>query len=101
MVKSIRKLNDEMPYIIFMNCPNISPDYLLDELLKEAKLSIFDFSDDFVELGYGKQSIELFRRNIAKYAKTADIVLTVNDSYKEEICVFVLRNTCNQKCDKL
>jgi hypothetical protein len=83
-----------------MNCPNIFSHYILDELLKNAELSIFDFSDDFVELGYGKQSIELFRRNIAKYAKAADIVLTVNDHIKNKYAslyskIHVIRNATN------
>ncbi len=97
MLKVIRYLNNHKQYIIFMNCPNIFSHYILDELLKNAELSIFDFSDDFVELGYGKQSIELFRRNIAKYARVADIVLTVNDFIKKKytsLCsnIHVIRN---------
>ncbi len=96
----IRHLNNQKPYIIFMNCPNISLRYILDELLKDAELSIFDFSDDFVELGYGKKTKELFRRNIAKYAKAADIVLTVNNHIKNKYVslysdIHVIRNATN------
>ncbi|MDR4498060.1 MAG: glycosyltransferase [Candidatus Scalindua sp.] len=100
MLKIIRQLNDDKPYILFMNCPNISPDNLLDEILKGSPLSIFDFSDDFVELTYGKQMKELFRRNIAKYARAADIVLTVNDHIKKKYehlysNIHVIRNATN------
>ena len=100
MLKIIRCLNNHKPYILFMNCPNISSHYILDELLGKAELSIFDFSDDFVELGYDKNTIELFRRNIAKYAKAADIVLTVNDHIKNKYAplyldIHVIRNATN------
>ncbi len=100
ILKIIRRLNNNKPYIIFMNCPNIFSHYLLDELLKNAELSIFDFSDDFVELNNGKKYKELLRRNIAKYAKTADIVLTVNDHVKKKYAslysnIHVIRNATN------
>jgi len=99
-LKYIRHLNDQKPYILFMNCPNIMMQYLLDELLKSAELSIFDFSDDFVELGYGEQTTELFRRTTTKYAKAADIVLTVNDHIKKKYGflnsnIHVIRNATN------
>ncbi len=100
MLKIIRHLNSHKPYILFMNCPNIFSHYILDELLKDAELSFFDFSDDFVELGYGKKAIELFRRNIAKYAEAANIVLTVNDYIKKKYAslysdIHVIRNATN------
>ncbi len=100
MLKIIRHLNNHKPYILFMNCPNIFSHYILDELLKKAELSIFDFSDDFVELNYGKENKELFRRNITKYARAADIVLTVNDHIKNKYAslysdIHVIRNATN------
>ncbi len=100
MLKIIRLLNKDKPYIIFMNCPNIFSHYILDELLKNTALSIFDFSDDFVELGYGKKAIGFFRRNIAKYAKAANIVLTVNDHIKNKYTplysdIHVIKNATN------
>jgi len=96
----IRQLNSDKPYILFMNCPNIYSHYVLDELLKNAKMSIFDFSDDFAELGYNKETIEFFRCNIARYAKAADIVLTVNDHIRDKYSylnsnIYVLRNATN------
>ncbi len=99
-LNKIRNLNNQKPYILFMNCPNIFSNYILDELLKDAALSIFDFSDDFVELGYNKVSIEFFRRNIAKYAKAANIVITVNDHIKKKYAslhadIHVIRNSTN------
>lgn len=100
MLSIIRQMNSDKPYILFMNCPNIFSHYLLDELLKHARLSIFDFSDDFVELGFGKETIEYFRNNITKYAQAADIVLTVNDHLKNKYSslysnIHVIRNATN------
>jgi glycosyltransferase involved in cell wall biosynthesis len=100
MLRFLRHLNSDMPYILFMNCPNIFSHYLLDELLKDAKLSFFDLSDDFVELGYGKETLEGFRNNITKYAQAADIVLTVNDHIREKYeninsNIHVIRNATN------
>lgn len=83
-LKVIRHLNKGKPYILFMNCPNISSHYILDELLKNAESSFFDFSDDFAELGYDQYSKELFKCNAEKYAKVADVVLTVNEHIKSK-----------------
>jgi len=100
MLGIIRLLNSDKPYILFMNCPNIFSHYILDELLKDAKLSVFDFSDDFVELSYGMNTTELFRRNVTKYAQKADIVLAVNDHIKKKYSflntnIHVIRNATN------
>ena len=83
-----------------MNCPNTYLHDLLAELLKTAELSIFDFSDDFVELGFAKETLELFMRNSVKYARQADIVLSVNDHIKNKYSflnkdIRVLRNATN------
>jgi hypothetical protein len=99
IVKIIKKLNSHMSYILFMNCPNIFSHHILDELLKGANLSIFDFSDDFVEL-VRKEDKEIYLSNITKYAKAADVVLTVNDHLKEKYGylntnIHVLRNATN------
>ena len=100
MLKIIRHLNKDKPYILFMNCPNISSHYILDELLKNAELSIFDFSDDFVELVVDKKNKGICRRNVIKYAKAADIVLAVNDHIKNKYAflssnIHVIRNATN------
>ena len=100
MLKIVRRSIKYKPYILFMNCPNIFSNYFLDELLKKAVLSIFDFSDDFAELGYGEKNKEFFMRNITKYAKKADIVLTVNDHIKSKYTflnsnIHVIRNATN------
>lgn len=100
MLKIIRYLNNHKPYIIFMNCPNTYLHYILDELLKGAELSIFDFSDDFVELVTNEKIKESYMRNISKYAKAADIVLTVNDHIKKKYAslfsnIHVIRNATN------
>ncbi len=100
ILKIIRQLNKDKPYVLFMNCPNIFSHYVLDELLKNAELSLFDFSDDFVELNYGEKNKELFSRNIAKYAKVANIVLAVNDHIKSKYTslysdIHVIRNATN------
>src|SRR5210317_326538 len=71
----IQQLNRGMPYILFMNCPNIASHNLLDRILERATLSIFDFSDDFSELGYEERTKELFHQNATKYAGAANIVL--------------------------
>jgi len=99
-LKIIRHLNNGKPYILFMNCPNIFSHYILDELLGKAELSIFDFSDDFSELGYGKDIQALFRCNANKYAKKADLVLTVNEHIKNKYSflnsnIHVIRNATN------
>jgi hypothetical protein len=98
--KIIRRLNCDKPYILFMNCPNAFSRDLIDNLLKGVRLSIFDFSDDFLELGYGKNTLELFKSNIEIYASTANIVLTVNKHISEKYGylnsnIHVIRNATN------
>jgi glycosyltransferase involved in cell wall biosynthesis len=99
-LRVIRQLNSDMPYVLFMNCPNVYFSYLLDELVKNAGLSMFDFSDDFVELVHTKERKEFFLNNITKYAQAADIVLTVNNHLKNKYSflnpnIHVVRNATN------
>lgn len=99
-LKIIRHLNNGKPYIVFMNCPNMRSHDILDDLLESATASIFDFSDDFVELGYGKSTIEIFRHNTNKYARAADMVLAVNDHIRLRYAalnanIHVIRNATN------
>ena len=100
MLLIIKLLNSDKPYILFMNCPNIFSNDLLDILLRNARLSVFDFSDDFVELGYGKDTLETYRNNSLKYARAADIVVTVNDFVRNKYKylnsnIYVIRNATN------
>lgn len=100
MLTVIRHLNFGQPHILFMNCPNILSQYVLDKLLEDAALSIFDFSDDFVELVRRQEDKEFYSRNVTKYARTADIVLTVNEHLKDKYGflnknIHVLRNATN------
>ena len=83
-LKRLRNLNGRTPFILFMNCPNIVYPYPLDELLKSAELSIFDFSDDFIELVHCRKRKKLYLHNIEKYAQSADLVITVNDYLKRK-----------------
>ena len=99
-VTMIRHLNKGKRYILFMNCPNIASPGILDKLLEHAALSFFDFSDDFLELGSDPIAKELFRRNMTRYAKAADIVLTVNEHVKNKYAhlnssMHVIRNGTN------
>jgi glycosyltransferase involved in cell wall biosynthesis len=99
-LKIIQWLNGKRPYILFLNCPNFPSNRVLDELANEATLTLFDFSDDFPELGYDKKTREGFRRHSMKYAQKADVVLTVNEYIKEKYAqlnpnVHVIRNATN------
>ena len=99
-LKIIKRLNSDKPYILFMNCPNAFSHDLMAALLKDASLSVFDFSDDFLELGYSKETIEAFRRNIVMYARAADIVIAVNEHVRLKYRslnpnTYVIRNATN------
>ena len=99
-LKVIQYVNKGNPYILFMNCPNMASPEILDELLAQAKLSFFDFSDDFLELVSGTQEKKLYGHNITKYAGAADVVLTVNEHVKQKYahlntCMHVIRNGTN------
>ncbi len=99
-LKRLWRMNGQLPYILFMNCPNILYPQPLDGLLKSATLSIFDFSDDFVELVHSKKGKELYQNNCEKYARAADAVLTVNDYLKTKYGhlnpdIHVIKNATN------
>ncbi len=99
-LKMIRLLNQNQPYILFLNCPNFSSNLVMDALIKNASLTLFDFSDDFSELGYDKTTQETFRRNSLAYAQKADVVLTVNEHIKKKYVgvnanIHVVRNATN------
>ncbi len=96
----IKKLNAGMPYIILINCPNILFNDLLDEVINKASLTVFDFSDDFLEIDYGKGTKNIFRKNTEKYAHIADLVLAVNEHTKRKYGslndnIHVVRNATN------
>jgi hypothetical protein len=99
-LKNITKLGLDKPYILFLNNPNVLPLDLIKNLLKCASLTIFDFSDDFLELGFGKIKIETFRSNIEAYVPAADIVIAVNEHIKKKYRflnpnIHVIRNATN------
>ncbi|MEX2493378.1 MAG: glycosyltransferase [Nitrospirales bacterium] len=99
-LRIIRHLNRGLPYILFMNCPNIRSPWVIDTLLEKAEVSFFDFSDDFSELGFEESTKALFRHNSEKYAKAADVVLAVNEHIKEKYAhlnsnIQVIRNATN------
>ncbi|MCP5007380.1 MAG: glycosyltransferase family 1 protein [Planctomycetes bacterium] len=100
-LKIIRRLNKGRPYILFMNCPNISLHYVLDKLLKKAECSIFDFSDDFLQLVFcDSKAYNNYNFNMTKYSQAADIVLTVNEHLKDKYSylntkIQVIRNATN------
>jgi glycosyltransferase involved in cell wall biosynthesis len=99
-LKRLNRLNGQMPYVLFMNCPNMLYPDPLDELLKSAALSIFDFSDDFIELVHSRQGKDLYLHNCEKYARAADVVLTVNDYLKTKYTnlnpnIHVIKNATN------
>jgi glycosyltransferase involved in cell wall biosynthesis len=73
---------------------------LLDRILERATLSIYDFSDDFAELGYDERTRGLFHQNATKYARAANIVLAVNAHVKNKYSyvnpnIHVIRNATN------
>ncbi|MDQ7837659.1 MAG: glycosyltransferase [Thermodesulfobacteriota bacterium] len=73
---------------------------MLDKLLPDAVLSIFDFSDDFVELVRRQEDKKFYFHNMTKYARAADIVLTVNEHLKNKYGflnknIHVLKNATN------
>ncbi len=99
-LKMIRHANKGKPYILFMNCPNIASPKVLDALLEHAAISFFDISDDFPALGYDSNSQDIFRKNMEKYVKASDVVLTVNEHVKDKYAhlndrMHVIRNGTN------
>ncbi len=98
----INRMNQGRPFILIINDPIKSVDYLLRKFQKRAGLSIFDFSDDFVE--YFKDKTDCRRsiclKKINNYAGNADVVLTVNRHLKEKYGnlnkhISILKNATN------
>ena len=94
------RLNENTPFILFMNCPNSRYPYPLDELLKIAELSIFDLSDDFIELVHNNQGKALYSHNIKRYLSAADLALAVNGYLKNKYTpintnIHIIKNATN------
>ena len=88
------------PYVLFINNPDLRFQYPLDNLRKSAALTIFDFSDDFIELPASTYKISNWNSNINKYARSADLVLAINDHVKNKYLflnknIYVVRNATN------
>ncbi len=100
ILSKLRHINAGKPYILFMNCPNLLYPYPLDELLKNSAFSLFDLSDDFVEVATNMEVKDIFLSNITKYAQAADTVLTVNEHVKAKYShlsenIHVFKNATN------
>ena len=80
--QKIIRLNRNNPYILIMNCPNLQYTDVLDVLLENADLSIFDLSDDFVELVTKNKVRKRYQHNISKYVSSADLVFIINNHLK-------------------
>lgn len=98
----INVLNRSKPFILYINRPVPSLDFILNEFRKKAQLSMFDFSDDFVE--YFNHDARFDRAacldSIDKFAGSSDIILAVNQHIKEKYAylsrpITVVRNATN------
>jgi len=104
MLQTIKLLNRGQSFILLMNRPVNSLNFILDRLNQKAELSIFDLSDDFVEYyredAYQKRSSCL--TNIKTYAGGADIVVSINEHIRNKYNelnknIVIVRNATNVK----
>ena len=68
--------------ILILNNLQADP-YLVDIVRSKAKLTIFDWSDDFDEFSNSEQGRLSSRQRCNYYCEKADIVLTINDNLRE------------------
>jgi len=98
----IKTLNAGRPYILFINNTKPYFHFIISELMKNAVIIVFDFSDDFVEY-FGPDRLasrKVYLEHIKKYAKAADIVFSANDHIKRKYehlnqNIHVIRNATN------
>ncbi|TRO83358.1 glycosyltransferase [Trichloromonas acetexigens] len=95
-----RDFNGDLPYVLYLNCPNTHLTSLIEQLIQNSTLTIFDYSDDFLEYKLNKSGLAIYRRNIEKFTEKADIITYVNDHVANKYQFpdkknLVLRNSTN------
>ena len=77
LIKSFLNSKD---YILFLNDFNSEPNHmnLVHNFFKNALLTVYDWSDDFVEFFKDEKGRKAVRQTCEKYLKSVDVVFTVN-----------------------
>jgi glycosyltransferase involved in cell wall biosynthesis len=77
IIKSFLNTKD---YILFLNDFNSETNHkkLVNKFLKKASLTVYDWSDDFVEFFKDEKGRKAVRQTCEKYLKSVDVVFTVN-----------------------
>lgn len=96
----LQKFNGNLPYVLYLNCPNTNLTSLVERLIENSALTIFDYSDDFLEYRLGERGLASYRHNIEKFTEKADIITYVNDHVANKYSFpdkknLVLRNSTN------
>ena len=87
------------PYILILNDPQAEQG-MVDNLIKNSQLTIFDYSDDFVEFSSDPTERDICQNKCTKYCERSDIVFTVNEKLCKKAKVhnsnaFVIKNATN------
>jgi len=87
------------PFVLILNNPQITTKKL-DFLLHKSILTIFDWSDDFVEFSSNQNERVICSNTCKHYCQQSDIVLTVNEKLRDKALsynehAFTIRNATN------
>jgi hypothetical protein len=75
------------PFVLILNDPQANQE-IVDFLLKQARLTIFDWSDDFVEFSNNQEERKICANTCKKYCESSDIVFTINTKLKKKALAF-------------
>jgi glycosyltransferase involved in cell wall biosynthesis len=84
----LRFLRGRRPYVLLNNNPNFQPRSLLEQLMREAALRVFDLSDDFEEFYEDEARRTIYRDNIEFACTRSEVVLAVNEHVQQKYSVY-------------
>jgi hypothetical protein len=109
-IKAVREINNffnkvaikkyiESHYILMINDPQADQE-IVSDLIEKSILTIFDWSDDFVEFSENELERKICFNTCKKYCEKSDLVITINDKLNKRARefndnVFTVRNATN------
>jgi len=73
----------ENPYVLILNDPRPPVQELVSSLVERAAVTLFDWSDDFVEFSNNENERRICRDICKFYCQQSDVVLTINDELRD------------------
>ena len=88
------------PFLLIVNNVSATATELCEELLKNARSTVFDWSDDFIEFSSDPEERRIIKERCRRLCLNSDLILTVNDrlsirAREYNSNVYTVRNATN------